>query len=179
MTNATEILASAIENQRVGRLSIKNYKKCEDADLHGRMLYSGAAMLFLRASVYSLKKIEVPGHPDVPSILHELFETQIENSEAFSVLHDERCRIAHGDDSWVANPFKPQRLIDRGESEGVSWDVIVFDDIWPFHPYKGIPISHVLTALQYAVGGWLQDATKVIRIHLDAHQTDSEDCSAT
>ncbi len=147
---------SARTHLQVASLALQRYANAQERELYDKMLYYGAFFVFVRSALQALEKSDAKHDELLMGIQKRIFEKKIEPSEIYKTLIDERHVVAHGDDSWAANPFVPLSMLDRFLEAGSAWDA-AFDDVWPDDPFKGQPILDVLNAIRRQVSDWLDE----------------------
>jgi len=136
---------------------------------HEMMLYYGAFFLFARSALYALEASDGRASSALNTVQAEYFVTNIKGHPVFELLHDERCRIGHGDDSWALHPFIPMSTVERFLDAGHDLNTAIFAKVWPDGPFKGMPIEKVLDEVWRQVSNWLDaiDAEDDQRQRLD------------
>lgn len=151
-------ILAARNNYRIATVALQRYSVAEKRDLESLALYGGAFFVFARASLDALRFSDARDDKTLIPIQTEYFETRIKDTDVFRVIKIERDLIAHGNDSWAIHPFKPLGLVDRAiqENEG-DWYGIVFENAWPFSPFKGEKIVDVMAKCLRQIGAWLDE----------------------
>lgn len=151
-------ILAARNNYRISIVALARYSSCERRDLESLTLYGGAFFAFARASLDALRSSDARDDPSLNSVQAEYFKQHIQHSDVFRVIRMERDLIAHGNDSWAIHPFRPLGLIERAiqENQG-DWYGVVYQDTWPFAPFKGEPIIEVMQRCLHQIGFWLDE----------------------
>lgn len=136
-------------------MAAQRFLESDKEDQDSLMLYGGAFFTFLRSAIYALKYSDGRDDPTLADISDRYFREKIQPSDVYKTIEAERNNIAHGNDSYAMNPFKPIGLLDRASSLNIDWYDIVFEDTWPFPPFKGHQISEVLNICWRQVSNWL------------------------
>lgn len=114
--------------------------------------------MFLRSAIYALKFSDGRDDPLLREIAAAYFQDTIKVSDVFKTIEDERNNLAHGNDSYAIHPSKPLGLLERADKDyGIDWADVVFEETWPFPPFKGQPISVVINACWRQVSDWLDE----------------------
>ncbi|WP_323761599.1 hypothetical protein [Maricaulis sp.] len=130
----------------------------DDQDQTALMLYYGAFFVFARGSIEALRNSD--GATDVILNTNQLayFRATIEPDPIYDLLKKERDRVAHGEDSWAAHPYKPIAMLERHSASGYPWGDVVFNaPRWPEAPFEGQPVIEVLVAVWNQIRIWLDD----------------------
>lgn len=151
-------ILAARNNYRIAMVALQRYSASDKRDLESLTLYGGAFFVFARASLDALRFSDARDDPSLSAIQSEYFENRIKSTDVFRVIKMERDLIAHGNDSWAIHAFKPLGLVDRAiqENDG-QWMGVVFDDSWPFSPFKGEPVLDVMEKCLREIGTWLDE----------------------
>ena len=151
-------LIASRKNLWIARLAAQRFLACDEKDHDSQMLYGGAFFTFLRSALYALKYSDGQHDTILRDLSDSFFQQKIKSSDVYKTIEAERNGIAHGNDSYAIHPSKPLGLLDRAYAEfQIEWDEIVFEEAWPFPPFKGQPISEVMNTCWRQVSNWLDE----------------------
>jgi hypothetical protein len=142
----------------VARLAAGKYLAAAEASPPNKldmMLYYGAFFLFARAALYALEASDGKASSALNAVQAEYFAANIKSDPVFQLLHDERCRIGHGDDSWAFHPLTPMSAVERFLDAGFGLEEAVFSKVWPDGAFKGMSIEQVFDRVWRQVSNWL------------------------